>query len=72
MIEGSCSLLYRLQNCGGPNEENAPEEDFASPDMLLQTALYGHDSVVRFEAITRLEEYSHQDPRITATLKHIR
>ena len=60
-----------VQDSPFPNEEHAPEEDFAPPDMLLQTALYGHDSVVRLDAVTRLEEYLHQDPRITATLSHL-
>lgn len=54
-----------------PYEENTPEEDFVSPDMLLQTALYDRGPTARLEAITRLEEYSRQDPRISAALSHL-
>jgi len=53
-----------------PSVEDTPEEGVIPPDMLLQTALYDGGLSARLEAIAQLEEYSHQDPRITAVLSH--
>jgi hypothetical protein len=54
-----------------PSVEDTPEEGVIPPDMLLQTALYDRGLSARLEAIAQLEEYSHQDPRITTVLSHL-
>jgi hypothetical protein len=53
------------------NEPDPTEEAFVPPDMLLQTALYDRGSAARLEAITRLEEYASQDPRIVEAFSHL-
>ena len=54
-----------------PSEADPTEEEFVPPDTLLQTALYDRGSAARLEAITRLEEYATQDPRIAAAFSHL-
>jgi hypothetical protein len=54
-----------------PSETDPTEEEFVSPDTLLQTVLYDRGVAVRLEAITRLEEYAPQDPRIAAAFSHV-
>jgi hypothetical protein len=54
-----------------PSADSATEEGIVPPDMLLHIALYDRGLSARLEAIAQLEEYSHQDPRITAALSHL-
>ena len=54
-----------------PSETDPTEGEFVSPDTLLQTVLYDRGVAVRLEAITRLEEYAPQDPRIAAAFSHV-
>jgi hypothetical protein len=70
-LKGHSQPFSRELSLLTPSETDPTEEEFVSPDTLLQTVLYDRGVAVRLEAITRLEEYASQDPRIAAAFSHV-